>query len=145
MAGRDAQNFCNSAMQALAFDRLDQVAGGAERHAAPLLVGDGDHDHRRVGELGVLPQRRQHRPAVEVGHHHVERDRDRPQLLGNLDPFETAARGRDRKAFRFEMIVDQVARGRVVVDDENAVTAWRRELALSGCDRDLAAGPAVER
>ena len=86
--------------QAFPFDRLHQVSGGAERHATAVLVGDADHDHRRVGDLGVLTKRRQHRPAVEIGHHDVERDRHRPQFLGELDTLDAAISGCDRKPFR---------------------------------------------
>ena len=95
-----------------------------------MLVEDGDHDHRDLGELGVLPQRRQHRPAVEVGHHDVERDRDRPQLLGELESLQAAGGRLDRKSFRLEVIGDEVARGGVIVDHEHAVA--RRLSAAVG-------------
>ena len=69
-------------LKPLAVDRLGEVAGRAERCAAALLIQDRHHDDRNLGQFGILPQRCQDRPAVEVGHHDVERDGDRPQLLG---------------------------------------------------------------
>ena len=132
-------------MQPLAVDRLGQIAGGAKRHAAALLVQDRHHDDGDIGELAVLPQRRQHRPAVEVGHHHVERDRDRTQFLGEPQSLESAGGGNDRKALGPEMIGDQLARGGIVVDDQNAIRpgellARRLVLSIGSLRRCPAAG-----
>src|SRR5262249_58192514 len=82
-----------------------------ERGGTALLVEDAHHDDRDLGEIRVLPQRRQYRPAVEVGHHHVERDRDRPQLFRELEPLQAARGRRHRKAFGLEVLGNQLARG----------------------------------
>ena len=110
-------------MQLLAVDRLGEIARRAERHAAAVLIQDRHHDDRNLGELGVLPQRGQDRPAVEIGHHHVERNCDRPQFLGELQSLQPARGGHDGKSFGLEMIRNQFARGGIVVDDEDAIGA----------------------
>ena len=40
MARRDEPNRLQQRVQALALDRLHEVSGSAERHAAPVLVGN---------------------------------------------------------------------------------------------------------
>ncbi len=112
-------------MQPLAVDRLGEIAGRTERDTAAVLIHDRHHDDRNLGKLSVLPQRGQHRPAVEVGHHHVERNRDRPQFLGELEPLHSARRSHDGKSFGLELIRNELARGGIVVDDENAIGSGR--------------------
>jgi hypothetical protein len=75
-----------------ALNELDQIAGSTERRTPPLLVEDRDHDNGRIGELHVLTQGRQHRPAVEIRHHHVEGNGNRMQFFGNFNTFEGAIR-----------------------------------------------------
>ena len=118
---RQCPKAANQLMKPLAVDRLGEIPGGAKRNAAAVLIHDRHHDDRNVGELGVLPQRSQDRPAVEVRHHDVERDHGRPQFLGKLEPLRSARRGHDGKSFRLEMIRYQLARGRIIVDDENTI------------------------
>ena len=85
--------------QALAVDRLGEVVGGAQRVAQVPVVDDRQHDDGDVGDLGVGLERRQHRPAVHPGHHHVQRDRVRPQLAGQSQALLAAGRGDDPEAF----------------------------------------------
>jgi hypothetical protein len=68
----------------------------------------------------VFPQGGQHRPAVEIGHHYVESNGGRLQLVGQLEPFNAAGCGYDGETFGLEMVGYQVARGGVVVNDQNA-------------------------
>jgi hypothetical protein len=109
----------------IAVDRLAQIAGRAKRNAASVLIDDCDHDDRDVGELRILPQRGQDRPPVEVRHHDIERDHGRPQLFGKLEPLHTPRRSHDGKAFCLEMIRYQLARGRIIVNNKNAIGAHR--------------------
>ena len=44
--------------------------------------------------------------------------------LASLSPSKSAGRGHDGKSFGLEMICDQLARGGIVVDDENAIGCW---------------------
>ena len=56
------------------------------------------------------------------------------QFLGQLEPLHPAARGgNDGKSFCLEMIRNELARGRIVVDDENAIGAG--PAAAIGTDR----------
>jgi hypothetical protein len=112
-------------MQPFAVDRLGEIAGCAKGNAPAVLIHDRDHDDRNVGQLGVLPQSRQHRPAVEVGHDHIERNRGRPQFPGKLEPLHPALRSHDGKSFGLEVIRNELARGSIVVDDENAIGSGR--------------------
>ena len=97
--------------QPFAVDRLGEITRRTERGGTALLVEDAHHDDRDLGEVRILPQRRQHRPTVEVRHHHVERDRDRPQLLGELEPFQPAWGRRHGKTFGLEVLGNQLTRG----------------------------------
>src|SRR5262249_62212837 len=87
------------------------------------------HAPRTAARLGPPPQSAQHRPAVQVGHHYVKRNRGRTQVLGKLEPLHSARRGRDRKSFGLEVIRNELARGGIVVNDENA-TRSRRTAAV---------------
>src|SRR5262249_56335562 len=69
--------------------------------------------------------------AVEVGDEQVGGDSKGRQVLGELEPLQSAGRSGDGKAFRLELIGNELARGGVVVDDEHAVVA-RRPAAI-GC------------
>src|SRR5262245_10263801 len=115
----------NQLVKPLAVDRLAQIADRAKCDAASLLIDDCDHDNRDVGELGILPQRRQYRPAIEVRHHDIECDHSRPQLLSKLKPLHATRGGHDGKAFCPEMFRYQLARGHIIVNDENAIDIRR--------------------
>src|SRR5262249_34825591 len=57
---QDPRRSCRSpktadhAMEPLAVDGLGEIARRAERNPATVLVQDGDHDDRDLGELGIL-------------------------------------------------------------------------------------------
>ena len=113
-------------MQPLAVDRLGEIAGRAERHAAPVLVEDRDHDHRDFGELGILPQRRQTDQPSRSGIMTSSVMAIGRNSLASLNPSSSARRGHDRKALRLEVIRNELARGGIVVDDEHAIGLRRR-------------------
>jgi hypothetical protein len=100
-------------------DRLHQIVGCAERVTAVLLVDDRHQYHRDTCELRVALDRGQHGPAVEVGHHDVERDRRRPQLPHQPKPFLAAARRDRREAAPFQVPHHELAHGLVVVHDQD--------------------------
>src|SRR5262249_14672593 len=54
-----------------------------------------------------------------------ERNSGRPQVLGKLEPLHSARCGRNRKSLGLKVIRDQLARGSIVVDDENTVGSGR--------------------
>src|SRR5438046_867506 len=63
------------AYEPLAVDRLGHVFRGAEGVAAAAVVLDRHQHHRDVCQLRIALERRQHRPAIQVRHIDVERDR----------------------------------------------------------------------
>ena len=112
--------------QPLAVDRLGQVLGGAEGVAAAAVVLDGHEHHRYVGEQRIALDRRQDRPAVEVGHVDVQRDRRRMQLPRQLEPLAAPGRGANRETLALEIAAHHVADGLIVVDDEDQRALHRR-------------------
>src|SRR6184192_356095 len=107
--------------QPRAVDRLGQVFGGAEGVAAAAVVLDGHEHHRYVGEQRIALDRRQDRPAVEVGHVDVQRDRRRMQRPRQLEPLAAPGRGANRETLALEIAAHHVADGLIVVDDDQAV------------------------
>ena len=77
-------------VEPLAVDRLGEIACRTKRDASAVFIHDRHHDHWNLGKLGVLPQCSQYRPAIEVGHHDVERNGDRPQFLCKLQSLQSA-------------------------------------------------------
>jgi hypothetical protein len=53
---------------------LGHALRGAERETEVPVVADGEHDHGDVRELRLRLHDAQHRPAVDLADHHVERD-----------------------------------------------------------------------
>ncbi len=102
-----------------------QVVGGTERKGEVLLVEHRHHDDRRRAQLGVGPERAQHRPTVHPRHGHVEQDRAGPQCPCPLQALAAVFRGRDSETLLFEEARQQVPRRRVVVDDEDTVSRGR--------------------
>ena len=70
---------------------------------------------------GILLQRSQHRPAVEIGHDDVEDDRVRPLLLGKAQSLLAARRLDDAIAFGGERLGERLAHRRFVVDDQDGL------------------------
>ena len=102
-------------------DRLRQVVGGAERKSQATLLDDGDHDDGNVGELRIGLQRREHRPAVDVGHHHVEQDRAGLEQPCHSQSRLAISRRLGPKALLAQEAREQVAGAGVVVDHQDGV------------------------
>src|SRR5262245_53570087 len=100
-------------------DRLHQVVRRSQRVAAVLLVDDRHQHHWNACQLRITLDRSQHRPAVEIGHHDVERYRRGPQLTHQAKPFLATAR-RDRREARPLQVPDhKLAHRRIVVHDQD--------------------------
>ena len=63
-------------MQAVAVDRLGEIAGRTERNTAAVFIYDGDHDDWGLGELRVLAQSRQYRLDEEQRKRLVVQERE---------------------------------------------------------------------
>ena len=126
--------FLEDLRQAAAVHRLGGVIGGAQREAPLAVVHHRQHDDRDVAQVGVGFQRREHAPAVHVGHHHVQRDGRRLQLSRQPQPLLATCGGADAKTLLSQKALHQVALPRVVIDDQHAAFDGRafRRTAL-GC------------
>ena len=121
----------------LPVERLGQVLRGAQGIAEVPVVHQGQHDDGNLREVGICLERRQHGPPVESRHDHVKGDRVRAQLLRQAEPFLPAGRHGHAEAFLGEKALDQIADGRVVVDDEHCFRAVGR------CDRERRLWPSL--
>ena len=98
----------------------------------PTLIDDGGHDHRNIGERRIAAQRRQNRPAVDVRHHHVEGNRDRMALLGELEAFASTRRSDHGESGLTEMVRDQITRRRIIVNHQHAIAPGLHWTRLAG-------------
>jgi len=87
-----ARHGANRLKKLCAVDRLGEIAGGAKRKRALFLVGNSHHDYGDRGEVRISLERREHSPAVELRHDHVEGDRDRFDFASHFESLD-AARG----------------------------------------------------
>ena len=107
------------AYEPLAVDRLSHVFGRAERVAAAAVVLDGHQHHRNVCELRIALERRQHRPAIQVRHIDVERDRRRVEFVRQLQAFPAARCGANHESLALKIAPHHLAYGLVVIDDQD--------------------------
>ena len=82
-------------------------------------MDDGDHEDRDPQGGGVVPQRLRHVEAVDVGHHHVERDEVGAEGTGHPHGLVTVDRLVHDVAVALQLLAEQLADGLVVVDDED--------------------------
>src|SRR5262245_4058030 len=85
----------NQPMQLLTIDRLGEITSRTECHSAALLIQDGDHDDRDLGEFAILSQCCEYGPSVEIGHYHIESNHTGVYFLGELEPLQSARRSHD--------------------------------------------------
>src|SRR5215813_3265444 len=126
-------------MQLLTIDRLGEITSRTECHTAALLIQDGDHDDRDLGEFAILSQCCKYGPSVEIGHYHIESNHTGVYFLGELEPLQSARRSHDRKSFGPELIRKQFARSRIVVYNEDAITIRPAAALREGPCRNVGA------
>ena len=118
--------------QALPVHGLGHEIGGAQwdRHAA--LVENGHHDHRYVTQLGVGLELLERSPAIQLRHHHVERDRLWPVLACERQRLHAVAGRYDAIALLLERLGKQAAHRWIVVHHQHGrapvcrCRRWRR-------------------
>ena len=89
------------------------------------LVDDAGDDDRRLGDLRVRADRVQHRPAVHARHLDVEQDRPGLQGAGERQAGAPVIGRAHPEPFALEEALEQVAGGRVVVDEQHHVVQVR--------------------
>ena len=102
-----------------AVDGLYQIVRRTQRVTAVLLFDDRHQNHRNACQRRIALDGGKHRPAIEIGHHDVERHRRRPQFPHQPKPFLAAARRDHRKAGPFQMPHHELAHGRIVVHHQD--------------------------
>ena len=105
--------------QALPIDRLGHVLGSAQPEALHPVLDDRDNDHRNVGGFVIIFQGRQHPPAVDVRHHHIQGDDGRAQLLDHLQGCRAGGDDMNGEALMVEEALHQLADLRVVIDHQH--------------------------
>ena len=105
--------------QLRAVDRLGQHLDGAKRQSDAALGKHRDHDYRNVAQLGVGLERGQNIPAVRLGHQNVERDRVWPHHTRKIERLGAARGMNEAVSGAFQIGRQQVAGGRIVVDDQH--------------------------
>ena len=135
--------------QACSVDRLGQELGRPERDGDAAIGKHGDDDDRDLGEIGIGFERRQHRPAIQSRHQHVERDRRRGATRAPAQA-RFAVRHLDHAiALPAHRGSEEVAGVRIVVDDHDERRMFgalrtsrrprgsQRQLARHGRDRAM--------
>jgi|GEM_PF-1895865 len=114
-------------------ERLGQVGIDADA-VTPLQVGflgaSRQQDHLDVGRLRVGAQPAGRLPAVEPGHHDVERDDGGVDALDLVEAVLAVDGGRDLEALELEVDGDQLTDDVVVIDHEDASEAAHRPNAI---------------
>ena len=118
--------------------RLGDEREGAARQRVLAVLVERDDLHRDVAGQRVLLELAQHRPAQHVGQEHVERDRGRLELLGELERVGAAHRDQHLEALVAREVHDDAGVVRIVLDDQQDGVAGLRCRA----DRRGSARPA---
>jgi hypothetical protein len=71
------------------------VLRGAERKRHVAIAQHGDEDYRDVGEIRIGLEGTKYRPAIDLGHDHVENDGVGPALAGEPEPFPSVGGNED--------------------------------------------------
>src|SRR3954453_22755244 len=100
-------------------ERLCDVVVRAEVEALRLVGGRSLGRQQDHCDGAPLPELAHDLDAIEVGHHDVEKDDVRPDLLGLLESFFTAIGGDDAEALFAERDRDELRDPGFVVGDED--------------------------
>ena len=131
-----AQHRAHAGDELLEAERLGDVVVAADREALDLLLGGvarGQEHDRHVVPVGAQPLH--DREAVAVGEHDVEHDEVGAERLGRPQGVGAGAGDLDVEAFVAQGGRDEIGDVRLVVDDEDSVSAtrgWSRAF-LWGC------------
>src|SRR5687767_776863 len=110
---------------------LRDVFSRAARKAALGIVHHRDHDHRYVVEHRISFECIEHQPAIHLRHHYIERYCDRPELMGEANPFLPAARANDLEPFLAQKAAHQIALRRVIVYYEHGRARIGKNVSAS--------------
>ena len=105
-------------VDALGGGRLGDEGEGAARERVLAVLVERDDLHRDVPGQRVLLELAQHRPAQHVGQEHVERDRGRLELLGEIERVGAAHRDQHLEALVAGEVQDDARVVRIVLDDQ---------------------------
>ena len=128
-------------LEAFGRRRLGHEGEGAAREPVLAVLVERDDLHRDVARERVLLELAQHRPAEHVGQEHVERDRGRLVLLGELERLGAAHGDQHLEALVAGQIHEDAGIVRIVLDDQQDAVA-RLEVAAG---RPGSARPGVPR
>ena len=116
--------------------RLGDEREGAARQRVLAVLVERDDLHRDVPRQRVLLELAEHRPAQHVGQEHVERDRGRLELLGQVERIGAAHRDQHLEALVAREVHDDAGVVRIVLDDQQ--DACRRAAMSSAVVRESA-------
>ena len=122
---------------------VDEGEGAAGKPVLAILV-ERDDLHRNMPGQRVLLELAQHVPAQHVGQEHVERDRGRLILLGEIERIVAAHRQQRLEALVAGQIDQDAGVMRIVLDDEQDGVAGLDVHAVVGDRLDGALGDDVE-
>ena len=105
--------------------RLGDERERAARERMLAVFVQRDDLHRNVAGQRILLELAQHRPAEHVGQEHVERDRGRLELLGQIQRIDAAHRDQHLEAVIAREIHDHARVVRIVLDDQQDAVARR--------------------
>src|ERR1700722_7723011 len=108
--------------KALPVYRFRHEIGSAQRDRHTTLVENGDHDHGYVAQAGVGLELLERAPAVQLRHHHIERDRLWSVLARQCQRLDAIASRYDAITFLFESLGEQAAHRRIVIHDKHGRT-----------------------
>ena len=105
--------------KAVPVDRLGEVVRRPERKAHVPVVDDRQHDDGDTGGFRIRFERGENGPAIQAGHHDVERDDGGLKMLRQFEAALAVGGHFHPEAILHERALHQVAHVRVVIDDED--------------------------
>ena len=119
----------SAALDALGRRRLGDEGERAARQAVLAVLVERDDLHRDVPRQRVLLELAEHGPAEHVGQEHVERDRRRLVLLGEVERIGAAHRDQHLEALVAREVDHDARIVRIVLDDQQHGVAGLRSSA----------------
>src|SRR6267154_6455660 len=74
-------------------NRLDKIIGRAQVQAPGLVVHNGDHNHRNLGQFRITLEPAEKGPSITFRHDYVEGNKERTNLLGKPETFFSVGGG----------------------------------------------------
>ena len=113
----------SASLTATGIERLEQVGCRAQAEAERFFIHDGEQDDRDVGSGRIFLQIVQDLPAIRAGHEDIQQDGLRLLFAGHAQTILSVARAGDLEFLRVEVLLQQVDRIGVIVDDQDALFA----------------------